>query len=172
MGTVVVYKRRCFGFMLAFIAFVIDHTTKAMIMNELAKHQQARIILTPFLNVITAWNYGISFSLFSNSGEITRWALVALTTTLCFIVGWLVYTSKTRLQSLGYGCILGGAVGNLVDRINFGAVFDFIDFHIYDWHFYTFNGADKFITLGVIVILGDYIYTTHKQSQHEGTHKL
>jgi len=154
------------GFLVALIAFAIDQASKIFIMKLLQSYP-GPIKITPFLNFITAWNRGISFSLFSSSGEANRWILIILTSGLCLIVGCLLYRATTRLQTIGYGCILGGAVGNLADRIQFGAVFDFVDVHLYNWHFYTFNGADKFITLGVLVILGDYVYTTYKQNHRQ-----
>jgi signal peptidase II len=157
---------RRIGFTIALIAFAMDQASKTYIIKLLAAHAGA-ITLTPFLNFITAWNRGISFSLFASSGDANRWILVGLTGGLCLIVGSFLYHAATRLHAIGYGCILGGAIGNLADRIHFGAVFDFIDLHLYNWHFYTFNGADKFITLGVILILGDYLYTAYKQNHRQ-----
>jgi len=154
---------RRIGFVSALIAFAMDQASKIFIMKLLALHSSV-ITLTPFLNFVSAWNRGISFSLFASSSDVNRWILVGLTAGLCFIVGYLLYHAVTYAQTIGYGCILGGAIGNLADRIHFGAVFDFIDLHLYNWHFYTFNGADKFITLGVFIILGDYIYTAYKQN--------
>lgn len=154
---------RRIGFIIALIAFAMDQASKIFIMKLLTLHA-GMIVLTPFLNFISAWNRGISFSLFASAEDASRWILVALTAGLCLIVGYLLYQAITYAQAIGYGCILGGAIGNLADRIHFGAVFDFIDLHLYNWHFYTFNGADKFITLGVFVILGDYVYTIYKQN--------
>jgi signal peptidase II len=150
------------GFTIALIAFAMDQASKAYVMALLANRTHS-IALTPFLNFTATWNPGVSFSLFASLGEANCWILVTLTTGLCFLIGCLLYNAPTRLQTIGYGCVLGGAVGNLADRIHFGAVFDFIDLHLYNWHFYTFNGADKFITLGIVLILGDYAYTAYKQ---------
>lgn len=147
-------SRRFFGGTVAVLSCVIDQLSKSVVQQVLAENPQG-IRLCPFLNVIEAWNRGVSFSLFASFNS--RWILVGLTIVLCVLIVRLMYRSRTTLSVLGYSCILGGALGNLVDRVYFGAVFDFIDVHLYNWHFYTFNGADSFISLGVVFLLWDYL---------------
>lgn len=146
--------RKYVGFCLAVACCTADQFSKFFVQKLLMANPQG-MRLGPFLNILTAWNRGISFSLLASFDS--RLILIFITLVLCFGVGILLYKSQTVFGMLGYACVLGGALGNVIDRIYFGAVFDFIDVHLYNWHFYTFNGADSFITMGVIFLLGEYI---------------
>ena len=105
------------------------------------------------LNFTLGFNRGVSFGLFSAEGPAGRWALVLLTLAISGLVGWLWHRAKAPLDRLGYAAVLGGALGNLVDRLPDGAVTDFIDFHVAGWHFPTFNLADIAISAGVALLL-------------------
>ena len=107
----------------------------------------------PVLNFTLAFNRGVSFSLFSTEGLWGWWALVLLTVAISTAVGWLWYRAPAPLERLGYALILGGALGNLVDRLPDAAVTDFIDLHAAGWHFPTFNLADVSITTGVLFLV-------------------
>lgn len=107
----------------------------------------------PVLNFTLGFNRGISFGLFSAEGAAGWWALVLTTLAVSMFVGWLWHRAKAPLERLGYAAILGGALGNLVDRLPDGAVTDFIDVHVASWHFPTFNLADVAISGGVALLL-------------------
>lgn len=114
--------------------------------------------ILPFLNFVMVWNYGISFGLF-NTGDETISAIITLLTVV--IIGlfsfWMVRTDNRALAG-GLSMVIGGALGNLVDRLRFGAVADFLDFHLLDWHWPAFNLADTCIVLGIAFALFDSLF--------------
>ena len=99
------------------------------------------------LNLVPVWNSGMSFGLLSDGG---LWVRIGLTALAFFVSGWLVWAlpKLDRLQRFAGGTIAGGAIGNAIDRLRFGRVIDFIDFHIGAWHWPAFNVADSAITIG------------------------
>ncbi|WP_108398249.1 signal peptidase II [Devosia submarina] len=107
----------------------------------------------PVLNLALGFNTGVSFGMFASDEARGWWTIVLATSVICAVVGWLWHRSSLQLERLGYASIMGGALGNLVDRLPDGAVTDFIDFHAGGWHFPTFNLADIAITAGVILLL-------------------
>lgn len=116
------------------------------------------IEITSFFNIRFSYNTGVSFSLLSSFGENNVWGLIALNVALVTLLLYWGYKAKKTIEVIGYSLIVGGALGNIVDRIIIGAVVDYLDFHYGGWHFPTFNGADSFITLGVMVLLWDGIF--------------
>ncbi len=113
----------------------------------------AQIEMTSFFNIVMAWNTGVSFSLFSNSGEYMPYILiaVALGITLLFAI-WMMRT-QSHLFGICYALIIGGALGNVLDRARFGAVIDFLDFHIKGYHWPAFNVADMAVVSGVTMLI-------------------
>jgi signal peptidase II len=107
----------------------------------------------PVLNLTLGFNRGVSFGMFAADGAQGWWAIALLTLAVCSVVAWLWHKSQRLLDRLGYAAILGGALGNLVDRVPDGAVTDFIDLYAGGWHFPTFNLADVAITAGVVMLL-------------------
>ena len=130
--------------------FILDRVTKVLIINNQMINQS--IFINDYLNFDLIWNTGVGFGLFSHNAN----AYYHLITLLIFLViVFLVYliTRADFLEKVLYSLILGGALGNLYDRLFFFAVPDFIDFHINSFHWFTFNIADIFITLGIILII-------------------
>lgn len=107
----------------------------------------------PVLNLTLGFNRGVSFGLFSAEGATGWFILVLLTLAVSVLLAWLLHRARVPLERLGYAVILGGALGNLVDRMPDGTVTDFIDLHAGGWHFPTFNLADVAITAGVLLLL-------------------
>lgn len=107
----------------------------------------------PMVNLTLGFNRGVSFGMFAADGPQSWLAIVLLTLSICCMVAWLWHRARLLLERLGYAAILGGALGNLVDRLPDGAVTDFIDLHAGGWHFPTFNLADVGITVGVFLLL-------------------
>lgn len=107
----------------------------------------------PFFNLTLGFNRGVSFGMFSAEGAAGWWGLVLATLVISMIVGRLWHRARTLSDRFGCAFILGGALGNLVDRLPDGAVTDFIDLHAGGWHFPTFNLADVGITAGVLLLL-------------------
>lgn len=119
----------------------------------------------PFFNVVMVWNKGISFGLFNGhdgTGAIVL-AVFAVAVMAVFTV-WLIRT-QSRLAALGIATIIGGALGNVVDRLRFGAVADFLDFHIGGWHWPAFNIGDSAICLGIAMLLIHSLFFDTKNKQ-------
>lgn len=147
-----------FGLLIAAVAMVVDQASKWIMVEQVFRPEGVtdspfytfRIIeVLPFFNLRMAWNPGISFSMFS-SGEPTTIALL-VTMQLCIValMLWWLRHAVTLSMKIGIGLIVGGAIGNIIDRINYGMVADFLDFHAAGYHFPTFNLADTFISVGV-----------------------
>ena len=110
------------------------------------------LVVTPFFNLVTAWNPGISFGILQDLPN-GQWVLTAVA---MLIVAWLfVWLRKANQRStaLALGLIIGGAIGNIIDRIRFSAVFDYLDFHALGYHWPAFNLPDSFIFGGVLILL-------------------
>jgi signal peptidase II len=142
------------GLLLALAVFAADQLSKWWLI-DLLHSTGAAIEVTGFFNLVMVWNRGISFGMFQ-SGETGRWVLVALTVAICLlIVGWMRRMHR-RLSGLGAGLVLGGAVGNLTDRVSpRAAVADFFDVHLMGYHWPAFNVADSAISVGVALIVID-----------------
>ena len=104
--------------------------------------------ITEFFNLVLTHNRGVSFGLFSSESPESRWILIGLTMMISLILTWWLTTAKTKISVLSYGLMIGGAVGNIADRFIVGAVIDFLDFHVYGFHWPAFNIADAAICLG------------------------
>ncbi len=147
-------RRADLGLAIAVGVLALDQLTKWWILSVVM--QPPRLIeVTPFFNLVLVWNRGISFGLFNNSSAWNAVILsaVALAITVALIV-WLWRVSQPLLAA-AIGLIIGGAVGNIIDRVRFGAVCDFLDVHAFGYHWPAFNVADAAITVGAIAILYD-----------------
>ena len=106
--------------------------------------------ILPFLNLTMVWNQGISFGFFQSGNP---WPLIIMASTIAIIFSvWLTRTTKW-VEAIALSMVIGGAIGNIIDRLHFGAVADFLDFHVGDWHYPAFNLADSFITIGVVTLV-------------------
>jgi signal peptidase II len=140
------------GLVLALIAFVADQATKLWVLKVLNLHERPPIQVTPFFDLVLAWNEGVSYSLFATYSQ---WVLILLSLVLCgLLFVWLV-RAKRSLQAACFGLIIGGALGNVLDRVMHGAVVDFLHFHWGSWSWYIFNIADVAIVAGVALLLYD-----------------
>ena len=150
-----------FNLILIFLVFIyFDYVSKLWaIENLFIKYQSIK--LTSFLSMTPVWNSGVSFGFFQDSGEIGRYGF----TIFAFLVSsWLIYSSfkLPRYSSLGFILIASGAIGNAIDRIIYGKVVDFIDFHIADLHWPAFNLADTIIFIGAVLFLYNQFFTTER----------
>ena len=109
-----------------------------------------RIVILPFLNMVPVWNSGMSFGLLADGGLIVRFGLAVLALLVAIWFLWSA-TSLTRIQTYAGGAIVGGAIGNAIDRLRFGQVVDFIDLHVAGWHWPAFNVADITISIGAVL---------------------
>ena len=137
---------------LAGAIIVADFATKAWMLSAFHLHES--VVVTSFFNLVLVMNPGASFSFLADAGGWQRWFFVILA---LVISAWLVvlirHHARERLMPAALALVLGGALGNVVDRIRFGAVVDFLDFHFAGWHWPAFNVADSAITVGVILLL-------------------
>lgn len=134
------------------LVLIVDQVTKMMVMHTPKLHH---FYVLPFLNLHLAYNKGAAFGMFGTNWW-ARWMFIILAIAMSIVlVTWALKISKSdKLEVLALGLILGGAFGNLFDRIRFGFVIDFIDFHIKHWHWYTFNIADSAIFIGAVILIG------------------
>lgn len=140
------------GLLVALGVVVSDQLTKYLVLNFLLE-ERAGIVYTSFFNVVRAWNTGVSFSMFNNYGNLGAIILSAVAFMIVvFLVYWLK-NEKSRPAQVALGFIIGGALGNVIDRIRLGAVFDFLDFHIGESHWPAFNLADSFICVGATLLI-------------------
>jgi signal peptidase II len=152
-----------FGFGVAALILMLDQLTKWWIVGRVMNQPRA-IEITPFFNLVMVWNRGITFGLFGDS-EWGRWAFAGLALAIVIVlITWLVRASR-RWIAAALGLIIGGAIGNVIDRIRWGAVADFLDFHVAGWHWPAFNVADSAIVVGVGLLLLEALFS-RKDSLH------
>ncbi len=143
------------GFGLALVTFGIDQVHKWIMIGpvDIANTQPIRV--APFLDLVMAWNKGVSYGWFAQDTDLGRWLLIALAVAITlYLCVWLM-RATTRLSALGLGLLIGGALSNALDRVVHGAVADFFAFHGFGYSWYVFNLADVAIVAGVVALLYD-----------------
>jgi signal peptidase II len=146
---------RALGAAAALAALALDQASKAAVVHGLALADREPIALAPFLSLALRWNQGISFSLLQQDTTLGRAILLLFTlAATVFLCAWL-WRAHDRLAAFALGVIIGGAVGNGVDRALYGAVADFLDLHAFGRNFFVFNVADAAINVGVALLLLD-----------------
>ena len=144
------------------LVLALDLWTKSLAETQLSLYQ--RIEVLPFFNITLAYNSGAAFSFLADAGGWQRWFFTAIALVASVvIVGWLLKLKGERLVALGLALILGGALGNLWDRVTLGHVVDFLDFHWAGYHFPAFNLADSAITVGAVLLILD-MFVSKKQA--------
>lgn len=145
---------RKLGIAAAATIFLLDQLIKYVIVYPLALESRQVIELLPFFDLNFVRNYGVSMGFFRAGSDMARWLLVAMTGAIALFVAIWMWREKARDDVFALGLVLGGALGNIVDRARFGYVVDFADFHIGGWRpFLVFNLADAAITIGVLILL-------------------
>mgnify|MGYP001971635027 FL=1 len=125
--------------------------------------QPPRIInVNEYFNLVLTWNNGISFGLFNNDNEINALIISLIAAVIIIFLIRLLSKSKSRKLSIGLGMIIGGAIGNVIDRSIYGAVMDFLDVHINVYHWPAFNIADSGITVGALILVFDSLFSQRK----------
>lgn len=138
----------------AAVVIVLDQTSKAAISSHFVQGES--LALTPFFNLVLAYNAGAAFSFLHDAGGMQRWLFSVIAIVASVWIVWLLRRHQAeRLFSLALALILGGALGNLIDRIAYGHVVDFLDFHWAGYHFAAFNVADSAITGGAALLIWD-----------------
>jgi signal peptidase II len=148
---------------LSAFVLVIDQLTKRVVDTSMQLHETIELI--PFFQLTYMRNEGAAFSFLSGAGGWQRWFFIGLAVIASvFICFWLKRLANTqRWEAIAWALVLGGALGNLIDRILYGYVIDFLDVYYGDWHWPAFNVADSAITLGVILLLMDSFWPTQSK---------
>jgi signal peptidase II len=146
-----------FGVLVAAAVCVLDQALKFWLLFVFDLPNKGAVALGPYFNLLLTWNTGISYGWFAQTGPLGQWALLAIKG-LAVILLWIWLARVTeRLPALALGLIVGGAIGNAIDRLVHGAVADFVHFHIdtatWSFNWYVFNLADVAIVAGVIGLL-------------------
>jgi signal peptidase II len=158
-----------FGLVVAVLTCVADQASKLYLLFGYDLAAQAPVHLGPFFDLVFARNTGISYGLFQTEGALGQFILLAFKTAAVIALAvWLART-RDRLSALSLGLIIGGAIGNAIDRLAYGWVFDFVYFHIrtatWEFNWYVFNVADVAIVVGVIGLLYESLRGTAPQKR-------
>lgn len=149
------------GLVLALFGLISDQGHKYWMLNHYDIDAWGRVQITPFFDLVLVWNEGISYGLFSQDSDLGRMVLIGLTSLVVLgLLVWLV-RAETKLVAASLGLVIGGAIGNIIDRIYHGAVADFFYLHIGSFNWYVFNIADVWIVTGVIGLLYDSFFGRH-----------
>ena len=147
------------GILAAAVTLAADQATKLWLLNVFELARRGAVKVTPFFDLVLAWNVGISFGWFQSDRWIAQAILTAVKAAAVVALAIWMAWSKTMLATIALGLIIGGAVGNAIDRFAYGAVVDFALFHIEiagkTWNWYVFNVADVAIVAGVAALLYD-----------------
>ena len=146
------------GLLIAGTVFVLDQVTKLLLLFTFGfMHMQpgGAVQVLPFFNLVMVWNPGISLGLFPASSVEGTVFLATFQMIAVGVLGWWLWFVRRRTLALGLGLVIGGALGNLVDRLVYGQVADFFHLYAFGYSFYVFNVADAAITFGVLGLLYD-----------------
>lgn len=144
------------GLGLAAGIIVLDQVTKYLVLFGLL--QDTRLIeVTPFFNLVTAWNTGVSFGIMG-AQNLSPWFFFALSVGVSIALGVWMARTRSRVLVVALGLMIGGAIGNAIDRVRWGAVFDFLDVHAMGWHWPAFNVADAAIVVGAALLVLDSLF--------------
>ena len=141
---------------------IVDQISKWWILGFVMPLQV--IPLTPFFNLVLGWNRGISFGFLDSGGWLSAWFLPLAAVAISAILAVWLYRVRHLRAAVSIGLIIGGAIGNLIDRLQFGAVADFLDFYAWGTHWPAFNLADSAITIGAAVLILDSLFEKEKKS--------
>ena len=142
------------AFGLAILILVVDQLTKAWILDGLSLREVGQVLVwPPLLNFSSVENTGVSFGLFGGGGA--RWILAIFSLVVAGVLAWWALKAERRLLAIAIGLVIGGAIGNVIDRIRFGYVVDFVDVSGIGFFPWVFNVADSAITIGVVLLIID-----------------
>lgn len=154
-----------FGVIVALVVCAIDQAVKLWLLNVFDLANRGIVRLMPFLDLVLTWNTGISYGLFPQESDFGRYVLLALKAGAVLVLWVWLARAEQRLTALSLGLIIGGAFGNAIDRLAYGAVADFVLFHItttgFNFTWYVFNLADAAIVAGVIGLLYESLFGGH-----------
>ena len=161
-------NHRALGFTVAGLIFLADQITKYIVTYPLQLQQRRIMPLLDIFDLRWVENRGVSMGFLTATSDLTRWLLVALTAAISVGVVFWLWREKRRDDTVALALVLGGALGNIVDRVRYGYVVDFADLHFGDWRpFLIFNVADAAITIGVLLLLFRALLTRERKAPHK-----
>ena len=146
-------KKKIYLFIFVLVLFTIDRVSKILILKNFLNNSSSEIYINSFVNFSLVWNSGIGFGILQLEANIFYLLISIIITAINLILIYWMLTSPHYLESIFISIILGGALGNLFDRYYYSSVPDFIDLHYENFHWFTFNIADIFITIGIIGLI-------------------
>lgn len=147
-------RKGAIGYSVAAIVFILEQISKWIILGPLDLRNTFQIRILPIFNLTYTENHGISLGMFQASSDAMRWFLVAVTAAIATGVAVWITREEKRGDQIALGMVLGGALGNILDRVRHGYVVDFADLHFGDFRpFFIFNVADAAISIGVVILL-------------------
>lgn len=155
-------KPRLVGITAAALMLLVDQAHKLWMLNVFDMPNRQPVRVAPFLDLVMAWNKGVSYSLLEADSDLGRYGLLALTLSATALLAWWMWRAIRVVTGLGLGLIVGGAIGNGIDRAAYGAVADFFHFHVGTFSWYVFNLADVGIVAGVALLLYESIFMAEK----------
>jgi len=163
------------GLSVATVIIILDQLSKYWIIETVMRpegvdgtpfNSATRIEVAPFFDLVMAWNRGVSFGIGNNGGEWNAVILSALAMVICLGMAYWLAKAETLLVQVALGGIIGGALGNVIDRARFGAVADFLDVHVMGYHWPAFNVADSAITVGAVFLVVDSLFAGRDSSKN------
>ena len=156
------FRKHILSFSTVIFIFIIDRISKLLIINSSETFENYGLTITSFLNFNLIWNDGIAFGLFSFDEKFYYNLLTIIICSIILIIIWLMLKSK-GLEKISFLLIIGGSLGNIYDRVYYSAVPDFIDIHFNNYHWFIFNVADIFITIGIVFLISIEIFSSKKR---------
>lgn len=154
-------RRFAWGMALAALAFGLDQLSKWWLLSVFDIAERPPVEITSFFNLVMVWNKGISFGIFSSYNQ--PLILIFLSVAIIAVLVYWLFTTRSKLAAGAIGIIIGGAAGNIADRLQFGAVADFFDVHLWGYHWPAFNIADSSIFIGVVLLCLHSMFMERKQ---------
>ncbi len=159
--SIILEKKNLICFLIIILTFFLDRISKIKILDHQLYNN--RVYINDFINFDLVWNTGVGFGLFSfNSNLIYNSISAIIGIVIIFLIYWLI--KSVFIDKIFISLVLGGALGNFYDRLTYNAVPDFIDIHYKDLHWFTFNMADIFITIGIIMLLGKELFIKNEKN--------
>ena len=156
------YKKILINFIIVSTIFIVDRLSKIYIIKIAELESAVNIYITQYLNFYLIWNKGIAFGLFSFNESLIYDAITFVIVLITIVILIMIIKSE-KFKKYSLLLIFGGSIGNLFDRFYYSAVPDFIDFHVNNFHWFVFNAADIFITIGVLCLIFDEIFIDSKK---------
>ena len=151
------------GLGVASVTLILDQAHKAWMLYVYDIGAKGTVRVAPFLDLVLVWNQGVSYGMLQQRTELGRWVLILFAFAAAIALAVWLARINSRLTAICIGLIIGGAIGNAIDRILYGAVADFFSFHAFGYEWYIFNIADTAIVAGVVGLLYESVFGGHKK---------